>query len=413
MKISSSSQPWLIAGSAALTFGFIRGVHSSFGVFFVALLETFGWSRGVTAGVLSVSLVVDAVLSPIVGRLVDRFGPRMVVAGGGVLLAMGFLLCGQVSGLWELYVYFGVIAALGFAATGMVPHVVLVSEWFASRRGLGLGVVYGAVGVGILLLVPLIQWLITLWGWPRVFQALGVAVLLVFVPLVWVTYRRGPSHEGGAPRDGRDPADGEWSVRLALRSFQFWGVFISRVVGATGTTVILTHQVAHVVDIGYSGLVAASIFGFMGVASAVGRVTFGYIADIVTKPTAYTLNIICAVAGVFALLCATDTAAPWLLYAFVAGFGLAFGSRAIILSAIAADIFAGKGFGAIFGFSAISVGVGGATGSWLGGALHDATGNYILSFGVSVALLLLSALLVWLTCLDWVREADRRLWLPR
>lgn len=406
MIISNYARPWLVAGSASLTFGFVRGVHSSFGVFFVALLETFGWSRGVTAGVLSVSLVVDALLSPVVGNLIDRFGPRTIVAAGGLLLAVGFLLCSGVSELWELYAAFGLVAALGFTATGMVPHVVLVSEWFSSRRGLGLGIVYGAVGVGILLLVPLIQWLISLWGWPRVFQLLAAALVVVFIPLVWLTYRRGPLHGAGATGG----SGGEWSVSLALRSFQFWGVFISRVVGATGTTVIVTHQVAHVVDIGYGGLVAAGIFGFMGITSAVGRLAFGYIADVVTKPTAYALNIVCAVAGVTALMLATDTSRPWLLYAYVAGFGLAFGSRAIILSAISADIFSGKGFGAIYGFSAVSVGVGGAAGSWLGGALHDATGNYFLSFAVSVSLLLLSALLVWATSLDWIREADRRLW---
>ena len=111
-----------------------------------------------------------------------------------------------------------------------------------------------------------------------------------------------------------------------------------------------------------------------------------------------------------ALTLATDTSQPWLLYVYVGGFGIAFGSRAVILSAITADIFAGKGFGTIFGFSVMSVGVGGGLGAWLGGALHDLTGDYFASFTVANSLLLVSVLAVWLTGLDWMRRFDRRLW---
>ena len=92
-----------------------------------------------------------------------------------------------------------------------------------------------------------------------------------------------------------------------------------------------------------------------------------------------------------------DTSQPWLLYVYVGGFGIAFGSRAVILSAITADIFAGRGFGTIFGFSVMSVGVGGGLGAWLGGALHDLTGDYVVSFNVANSLLLISVLAVWVT----------------
>jgi len=405
-----TNRPWVIAGTASLTFGFVRGLHTSFGVFFVALLDTFHWSRAVTAGLQTANLVTDALVSPFIGRLTDRLGPRRVVMAGSVVLAAGLLLCSQVSTAWELYLYFGVVVSMGFAAGGVIPHVVVVSEWFPSRRGLVLGIVYGAVGVGTLILSPLCQGLISLWGWPRVFQALAAAILIFIVPLVWNTYR--PS-----PQSAREPAGakggagaGEWSASLALRSIQFWSVFISRMLGSVGTMLIVTHQVAHVVDIGYSHIWAAGVFGVMAFVSAGGRVAFGYIADAFTKTTAYTLNIACAAVGVLALTLATDTSQPWLLYVYVGGFGIAFGSRAVILSAITADIFAGRGFGTIFGFSVMSVGVGGGLGAWLGGALHDLTGSYYVSFTVANSLLLVSVLAVWITGLDWMRRFDRRLW---
>ncbi len=405
-----TNQPWVVAGAASLTFGFIRGLHTSFGVFFVALLDTFHWSRGVTAGLQTANLVTDAIVSPFIGRLTDRLGPRRVVVAGSVVLAAGLVLCSQVRTAWELYLYFGVVMSLGFATAGVIPHVVVVSEWFPSRRGLVLGIVYGAVGVGTLILSPVSQWLISLWGWPRVFQVLAAVILIVIMPLVLSTYQPSPQGTGDASRAGGGAGAGEWSASLALRSIQFWSVFISRMLGSVGTMLIVTHQVAHVVDIGYSHIWAAGIFGVMAFVSAGGRVAFGYLADALTKTAAYTLNIACAAVGVLALTLATDTEHPWLLYVYVGGFGIAFGSRAVILSAITADIFAGRGFGTIFGFSVMSVGVGGGLGAWMGGALHDLTGNYIVSFNVANALLLVSVLAVWLTGIDWMRRFDRRLW---
>ena len=408
-----SNQPWVIAGAACLTFGFIRGLHTSFGVFFVALLDTFHWSRGVTAGLQTANLVTDALVSPFVGRLTDRLGPRRVVVAGSVVLAAGLLLCSRVGTAWELYLYFGVVGSLGFATAGVIPHVVVVSEWFPSRRGLILGIVYGAVGVGTLVLSPVSQWLISLWGWPRVFQALAAVILILIIPLVLGTYRPSPasSREPSGTATGAAGA-GEWSTSLALRSLQFWSLFVSRMLGSIGTMLIVTHQVAHVVDIGYSHIWAAGVFGVMAFVSAGGRVAFGYLADALTKTAAYSLNIACAAVGVLALTLATDTSQPWLLYVYVGGFGIAFGSRAVILSAITADIFAGRGFGTIFGFSVMSVGVGGGLGAWMGGALHDLTGDYYVSFTVANSLLLVSVLAVWITGLDWMRRFDQRLW-PR
>ena len=409
--VHQPNQPWVIAGAASLTFGFVRGLHTSFGVFFVALLDTFHWSRGVTAGLQTANLVTDALVSPFIGRLTDRLGPRRVVVAGSIVLAAGLLLCSGVSTAWELYLYFGVVVSLGFATAGVIPHVVVVSEWFPSRRGLVLGIVYGAVGVGTLVLSPLSQWLISLWGWPRVFQALAAAILILIIPLVLSTYRPRPgvSRERSGGTTGAAAA-GEWSTALALRSLQFWSLFISRMLGSIGTMLIVTHQVAHVVDIGYSHIWAAGVFGIMAFVSAGGRVAFGYLSDALTKTAAYTLNIACAAVGVLALTLATDTSQPWLLYVYVGGFGIAFGSRAVILSAITADIFAGRGFGTIFGFSVMSVGVGGGLGAWMGGALHDLTGDYYVSFTVANSLLLVSVLAVWITGLDWMRRFDQRLW---
>ncbi len=404
------STSWLVAGSASVVFGFARGIHTSFGVFYIALLDNFGWSRGATAGVYSMNLIMDAVLSPIVGHLLDRYGPKMIVGIGCLVLASGLYLSSQITSLWQFYIFFGVISAVGLGFMGMVPHVVLVSEWFSSKRAFALGVVFASTGTGIMLLVPTTQWLISRLGWAWVFQALATLVLLVLMPLALGVYRHGP-YFGGKPKDHAEPQN-QWTAPLALRSLQFWFLFFGRVVASSGTLVIVTHQIAHVVDIGYSRIFAATVFGLMGITSTFGRLIFGYIADLYSKRTAYLLNILTAFVGIGCLMAARDPSQPWLLYVYLLFFGIAFGSRAVILSALAADIFSGKGFGSIFGFAAISVGTGGALGSWLGGALYDLTGSYRMSFVYALTVLALSVLSIWLASAGWVRSYDKRLWQP-
>ena len=406
----SLSRPWAIAALAFITLGFSRGLNSSFGVFYVALLDAFGWSRAITAGVFSVVLIVDACISPVVGHLLDRFGPKKIVGAGCVLLAAGLLLSSRIQSLWEFYIFFGLVSALGLSFMGMVPHVVVISEWFSSRRASALGVVYAGTGVGILLIAPLTEWLISNWGWERALQTLALVVVVFLLPLVLIFFRSGPYGE----EHGEDnKAGNRWTAKLALQSAQFWLIFFARIFAAGGTTVIVTHQVAHVVDIGYSRLYAATIFGLMGMTSTAGRMVFGYVADLFSKQGAYTLNILTTLVGVAALMMARDPSQPWLLYVYVIFFGIGFGSRAVIFSALSADIFSGKGFGAIFGYSVISVGVGGALGSWLGGFFYDISGSYLVSFVLSTLVLLLSDLCILLVTARRVMAYDQRLWKDR
>ncbi|MDP6559337.1 MAG: MFS transporter [Candidatus Binatia bacterium] len=402
-----STNPWFVAGIGSLIYGFGRGIHTSFGVIYVALLETFSWNRGITAGIYSLNLIVDAIASPIVGHLIDRYGPEKIVGLGCLLLATGLLLSSRISSLWDFYIYFGLISALGFSFMGMVPHVVLVSQWFSTRRAVAIGIVFSATGIGMMLWGPAIQGLISTWDLSWALRALGIFALIFVMPLALIFYRRGPFYE--AQHRGPSDLQSQWTARLALRSIQFWSLFLARVLASSGVLVILTHQVAHVVDIGYSRIFAATVFGMMGIMSTFGRILFGYVADLFSKPSVYTLNTAISLVGVFALMAARDLTRPWLLYLYLFCFGMGFGSRAVIFSALSADIFSGRGFGAIYGFFAVSVGVGGALGSSLGGVLHDITGSYFISFQYSAVALSLSALCIWLPSLEWVRSFDQRL----
>jgi MFS family permease len=408
-----SPTPWFVAGIAFVVLGVSRGMHSSFGVFNVALLDTFGWSRGATAGIFSILLTVDAVLSPVVGHLLDRYGTKKIAVAGCLALVVGLFLSSRVSELWQLYICFGVVLAVGFTFTGMVPHIFLISEWFSTKRASAIGFVYAGTGVGIMLLAPLSQWLISNYGWGRAFEIFSALVLMGMLPMVWLYYQHGPhGHVRQAARrhDVKETSENQWTAKLALHSLQFWLLFISRIAAACGTTVIVTHQVAHVADVGFSKFLAASVFGLAGITSSFGRVIFGFIADRLSKQAAYTLNIGMTMIGVGALMILRDPSQAWLLYVYVIFFGIGFGSRAVIFSALTADIFSGKGFGSILGYSTVAVGVGGALGSYLGGAFHDWTGSYLVSFGLSTILLAISDLCIWIASAAAVANYDRRLW---
>jgi len=405
-----SPTPWLVAGIASVVLGLSRGIHSSFGVFNVALLDAFGWSRGATAGIFSIVLTVDAALSPVVGYLVDRFGAKIISITGCLALVIGLYLSSRVTDLWQLYICFGLILAVGFTFAGMVPHVFLISEWFSSNRASAIGVVYAGTGVGIMLLSPLSAWLISSYGWARAFEIYSVGVLIGLLPLIWLFYQHGPYGERLRDRVERKKNQQQWTAKLALQSLQFWLLFIARIAAASGTTVIITHQVAHVVDVGFSKLLSASVFGLAGIISSFGRVIFGFIADRLSKQAAYTLNIAMTVIGVGALMILRDPSQAWLLYVYVIFFGIGFGSRAVIFSALTADIFSGKGFGSILGYSTVAVGVGGALGSYLGGAFHDWTGSYLVSFSLSALLLALSDVCIWVLSVTAIGNYDKRLW---
>lgn len=389
-------------GLVALAFLHIavsRGLHGTFGVFFVAMLDTFGWSRGATAGAISLAIVFEGMCLPFAGGLIDRIGARKTLVLGGWVLVLGLALSSTISSIWELYFWVGIVSAAGIALIGMVPHVAIISREFAQRRGTALGIAWAGGGVGIVLLVPATQVMINNWGWSVAYIALAVITALVVIPPVQFllpaaspTVRK-EALEGKAAVEG-EHKNADWTVKRALKNPAFWLLFIARTLASMGNQIIVTHQIAHAVDVGYGKIFAASIFGLMGVISIFGRVLFGYLSDVMKREAVFTWVQAISAFGIFALLAMRDDSLPWLLYAYAVCYGLGQGSRALVLSAISADIFQGKHFGAIFGYFTFSIGIGGAMGAWLGGFLFDLTHSYAVPFWVSLASLLLSVVIV-------------------
>jgi predicted MFS family arabinose efflux permease len=377
-----------LVGVAFVHLAFSRGIRGAFYVFYVVWLETFGWSRAATAVAISLSHIFEGLSFPFVGSLTDRVGPRRTLILGGCVLAFGLGLSATISSLWELYLWVGVVTALGLGLISQVPHVAILSREYSENRGAVLGIAFAGAGVGIMLLVPLTQVMVDSWGWPMAYAGLaGLAVLLVipsarfFVPL-----GSGPSVSAGKAREGKT----DWTVGQALVSPVFLLLFVSRVLASTGNSIVTTHQIAHVVDIGYTKLFAATVFGFMGISSIFGRLFFGYLSDHMRRDVVFTLVQIVSSLGVVSLMLLKDTFHPGLLYAYAFFYGLGQGSRALVLSAISADLFLGRSFGAIYGYFTLSIGIGGALGAWFGGFIYDVTESYFAAFLTTLACFVVS-----------------------
>jgi MFS family permease len=400
-KVLSSWRALLLRyGVVSLAFLHIavsRGLHGTFSVFFVAMLDAFGWSRSATAGAISLAIVFEGMCLPFAGGLIDRIGGRKTLMLGGLVLAIGLSFSSTISSIWEFYLWVGIVSAAGIALIGMVPHVAILTREFPQRRGTALGIAWAGGGVGIVLLVPLTQLMIDHWGWPFAYVGLAVITALLIIPpvhfLLPASSKR--SDERPAPRGRRGQhEETDWSVKRALMSPAFWLLFTARTLASMGNQIVVTHQIAHAVDLGYAKVFAASIFGLMGVISIFGRILFGYLADVMNRTTVFTSVQVVSAVGVLALLVMRDNSLPWLLYAYALCYGVGQGSRALVLSAISADIFHGKHFGAIFGYFTFSIGLGGAAGAWLGGFLFDVTHSYVIAFWVSLACLIISVLIV-------------------
>jgi MFS family permease len=390
-------------GLVALAFlhiGVGRGLHGTFGVFFVAMLDAFGWSRAATAGAISLAIIFEGLCLPWVGGLIDRFGGRKTLISGGLVLCAGLGFASTISSLWQFYFWIGIVSAAGIALIGMVPHVAIITREFPQRRGTALGIAWAGGGLGIVLLVPAVQLMVERWGWSMAYVGLAVMTAFLIIPPVQIFLpksdaKSAPAKAKNLAADPQPLADTDWTVKRALTNSAFWLLFIARTLASLGNQVIVTHQIAHAIDVGYSSVFAASIFGLMGVISIGGRILFGYLADVMNREMVFTWVQIVSALGIFALLAMQDATTPWLLYVYAVGYGLGQGSRALVLSAISADIFHGKHFGAIFGFFTFSIGIGGAIGAWLGGFLFDITRSYTVPFWVSFACLIVSVFIVW------------------
>jgi len=411
---------WVIVAVALVSMGFWFGIRSSFSVFYVALLEDFPWSRGETAGVQSMALITYTILAPLVGGLIDRLGPRRIVAAGILVLALGLVLCAFVKTLAQFYLYYGVVMAAGITCISIVSYSAILAHWFERKRGFASGVAVSGMGVGTFFLVPLSQYFIALWGWRITFVALGGLVLIILFPVVVIFLRHKPQELGLMPDglgDGEklnngllgsmepERAEIDWTFKKALGTKSFWALLGLILLGVIGVFSVLVHHVKFLVDTGIDKMTVALLFGLIGIISSGFRIFWGWLSDRIGREFAYTMGMISICIGVCSLLLIETAGARVLVYPFFIFFGIGWGVTAPMFMATAADLFKGRIFGLIYGIMEGGVGIGAALGAWVPGYIFDRAHSYEWAFAIAIIVFVLSGLLMWVAA---PRKAGQR-----
>ncbi len=405
----------IIAGTAVVWHGF--------SVFLAELTHSFGWPRGDVALGFFIFVVCSGLMGPNAGQLIARFGIRRVVLGGAVILAVGLAATSQMTALWQFYVFFGVVSAVGFAASGWVPVVTVIQTWFRRRIGAAMGIVSAGAGLGIMALVPAIQMSILAFGWRTTYLIMAGVALAVLGPL-GLFLQPGPL---GRARDTTRPAAGaaasppddplvvdrewvsrRWSLRLALQTRRYWFFLAGAFLTSFASQQVMAHQVAYLRDTGFPALAAASVVGIVGVASVPAKVTWGVLSDRIGRELTYTIGVTLVISALVIIWLVPFVPLGWLPYLYAVLIGAGYAVSATMPPTMASDMFRGAAYGAIFGGISMASNVGSGVGSWLAGFIFDQTGSYYLAFAIAIAGVITGAVCIWLAGARHVRRVPGR-----
>ncbi len=409
---------WVIVAVAFVCFAVGYATQHSFSIFFVAILEEFGWSRAVTAGALSLFFLVYGAYSIVAGGMVDRFGPRVALPVGALILGAGLLAITRLSTVWQFYLLYGVVAAVGLTSFGSVPTFTILNGWFVKKRGTAGGLATSGIGVGMFLFVPLLQTVISNYGWRAAYLVLAAGTVAVIPTLAFVFFRHRPQDMGLLP-DGADPAEGEaskraaeiraealvvdkewaatdWTLGLAVRTRRFWFILFGRFLELAPVQLVLAHQAAYFVDAGFDKLLAASVVGTVGIVGSGGKIFWGVVSDRIGRELSFTLACTAGTIGLVMLLSIGPGTPIWMLYAYAIVYGVCYGASAVLLPVLSADVFHSRRYGTILGGIYVGGGIGSAIGAFFGGYVFDVTGSYTQALVAVIPVMWTACLLYWL-----------------
>jgi len=402
---------WVIVGIAVIGLTLVYGIRHSFAVFFPPILDEFGWSRGSTAIMFSLNVLIYGFVAPVAGSLGDRWKPKRVILIGITILGLTTASCAFAHELWHFYLLFGILMPVGTALSGMPLFTPTLANWFVKRRGLAIGL--GHTGGGLSFTYGMFAaFTISHLGWRPAYFVLAGILGLVVLPLYSLLFHYRPedkslkaygTSELLAAKDSaaevtvpENPVSSDWTLGRAMRTYHLWLLVLTNFLyWGIGIYLVLAHQVKFAEDVGYSSMFGATVFGLFGIFMVAGLLS-AFISDWIGREKTMTLAVILAIVAIVALVLVKDTSQPWLLYVYATCFGYGAGLYVPALLAGAADIFHGKRFGMIAGLLLTGMGIGGAIGPWLGGYIYDISGSYSSAFVICIVCFGLACIAFWI-----------------
>lgn len=391
---------WIvISGMFINAFG-VGTFFYGFSTFFNPLSTEFGWSRAVISGVFSLSRLEGGLEGPIVGWLIDRFGARRILLIGITMTGIGYMALSQINSVLSLYLIFGLLLSMGFNIGYNNATQAAIAKWFIKKRGRALSFLMTGNGIGGAIFVPVIALLITQFGWRSAAVIIGVATLVIPLPLSRLI-RSTPEEVGEVP-DGKVTTNEEspqitepdtnidFTVREALKTRAFWTYASAMLFRSAILSAIVVHEIPHLTDIGVPYQEASSVLGLMVMMSVPGRFIFGWMGDRFNKKILVFLLCLVQAVGIFIFIHATT---PLLLYLFVIIYGIGYGGVIPLTISLRADLFGRKNYATIAGISMSIAMIGSVAAPIFAGYLYDTTQSYSLAFYIFIAMIIISGIL--------------------
>lgn len=364
------------------------GAYSVYGIFFNPLISEFGWTRAMTSGAFSLSMILSGVLGMVMGGLTDRFGPRIIMTISCLLFGLGHLLMWQVNTLWQLYLFYGVIIGVGMGGS-WVPMLSSVARWFSRRRSLMTGIVVSGLSIGRMMAPPVTSRLISIYDWRFSYVILGSTVLLVtciasqFLRREPTQVRLLPYGQGEGKQEGLKSDIKGFSLREAVYTLQFWLVFALFFCFGFNSFSIWVHIVPYATELNISAINAANIISISSGISILGNfVLGGIIGDRIGNRRIIIIGFTLISAIMFWIVFAREV---WMLYLFAAVSGLAIGGIAASEPPLLARLFGLSSHGLILGFVGLGFTAGAAIGPLVTGYIFDLTASYQVAFQICAA----------------------------
>jgi sugar phosphate permease len=280
---------WIIVFVTFLTFLAVQGVRLSFGAFVEPWETDFSMDRGTISLISTLSFIIYGLSQPLIGRLVDKLGARLILSFSTFLVGISIFLTSFVTQPWQLFFLYGIMVSLGVGGASNVAATVVVTNWFNEKRGLAFGIMEAGFGAGQMLLVPgslmLIHWL----NWKLTVVILGAFLVLIVFPTVLLFLRNPPQEKGLVPIGGEIVEKDLVEKKALNTSSSIWNVFLKRefwflilpfaICGFTTTGLMDTHLIPFSHDHGFSTSVTSAAVSILAGFNIIGILLSGVVAD--------------------------------------------------------------------------------------------------------------------------------------
>ncbi len=391
---------WYIVASAFVILFFNAGARFSFGVMFKPMIADFGWSRGSISLVFFLNMTLYAVSLIVAGRLYDRYGPKWVIFISTIFLSTGFMLIAVANSLWQFFIFYGVVAAMGLGGPSVSLMAAITSKWFDKLRGLAISVALTGSSLGQFALVPLVTIVTLRHGWRVSYFLIGLVMLVVNIIIAVFVMRGDPDTLGQRPfgyrrkkGDGADKhvASGtglrDLGLRDAMHTRSFWLFSIVMFICGSGDFLVATHLISIVTDYGISPVTAGGMLAWFGLMSLAGLLVAGPVSDLIGNKIPIALTFLLRV-FLFLLIVKYQTLGSFYFFAF--GFGFTLLITAPLTATLMGRLYGFSHVGLITGFITTVHHVGGGFWAYMGGVIFDWTGSYHLAFILSAIMALVA-----------------------